>query len=151
MTTVTWTSALSANAPCPRQGHSMVAVDRRLFLFGGWSSGTCLGDLCVYDTEKTTTSTVSVSTTTKAASSEATTSSSSSSSSLVVPPTADRDVNVPCARSEHCAFSSGAQLFIYGGIDATGKVLRDIHALNLGFLIVCPRTCGSYNYLYTYI
>lgn len=37
----------------------------------------------------------------------------------------------PPARSEHKSFSSGAALYIFGGINSSGQVLNDMYMLNL--------------------
>lgn len=45
---------------------------------------------------------------------------------------------IPTPRFEHIAFSSGASMFVYGGVDNDGRVLDDMFELNLSFEILSP-------------
>ena len=104
ITTHTWTSHLcGGSAPSPRQGHSMVVVGQKLFVFGGMGGSTFYGDLYILDLTQLTWS---------------------------CPDTAGPP---PLARASHGVACVGSRMYVFGGLGlvaAQPRTLQDLHVLD---------------------
>jgi len=100
-----WTAVDAADPPQPRSGHSLAVVDGKLlYVFGGqdYSSGSLLSQLHVLDLSAQAPSWTEIDC---------------------------RDVG-PCARSSHCSEAINECLYVFGGCDAQGQLMNDMHVFN---------------------
>ena len=100
--TNTWTSpVISGDSPSPRHGHTMTALSKRIYCFGGMAGTKFYNDLHVLDLDK---------------------------GAWITPKVKKRCV--PEARAAHAAVVDGINLYIFGGMNKDGMALCDLWKLD---------------------